>query len=158
MESMLLTVNPFWIWLGLACLLLAIEMLLAPTGFFLCLGSAAAIMALVTLLIPGISWLWALTVFAALSVIACWLWWRLIRKKSDREEDGKDGSLNVKSRQLVGYRGVLEQGLVAGKGKLKVNDSPWLVEAPEDYPAGTVVQVVDVKGITLLIRAVDKGA
>lgn len=156
MENALLNVNPLWVWLGLACLFLAIEVLLAPSGFFLCLGSAAAIVALAVLLFSSLTWLWALTLFAVLSVIACWLWWRLIRKKGGQAADEETAELNVKSRQLVGYRGILESGLKAGKGRLKVNDSPWLVEAEQDYPAGTLVEVVAVKGITLHVKAVEK--
>lgn len=156
MESVLPSINPLWVWVGLACLFLAVEALLAPSGFFLCLGTAAAVMAGATLLVPGISWLWALTIFSALSVIACWIWWRVIRKKSRSGEDEKESSLNEKSRQLIGYRGILEKDLRAGKGRLKVNDSPWLVEAEVDYPAGTVVEVTGVKGITLLVKAVAK--
>lgn len=151
----LLNINPFWIWLGLACLFLAIEVLIAPSGFFLCLGSAAALVALVVLLVPSLPWLWALTLFAVLAVIAGWLWWRLVRKKIGQDADEKSTSLNVKTRQLIGYRGVLEEAVRAGKGRLKVNDSPWLVQAEADYPAGTLVEVVDVKGITLVVRAVD---
>lgn len=156
MEELLLNINPFWIWLGLACLFLAIEVLIAPSGFFLCLGSAAAIVALVVLIVPSLPWLWVLTLFALLSVIACWLWWRLVRKKIGQDADEESTSLNVKTRQLIGYRGVLEDSMQAGRGRLKVNDSPWLVQADTDYPAGTLVEVVDVKGITLVVRAVDK--
>jgi len=156
MDAFFSGINPLWFWMGLACVLLALEVLVGTSGFFLCLGSAAAVMALAVLFIPSLTWLWALTFFAALSVIACWFWWRLIRKKSGPGTEEDEQVLNIKTRQLIGYRGVLEIDLRAGKGRLKVNDSPWLVEAGEDYPAGTLVEVVDVKGITLMVKAVEK--
>lgn len=153
MEELLLNVNPLWVWLGLACLLFAIEVLIVPLGFFLCLGTAAAVVGLLVLIFPSLPWLWAMTLFALISVIACWIWWRIVRKKQNAMGEDERLALNTKTKQLIGYRGVLEQPLKAGKGKLKVNDSPWLVEADRDYPAGTQVEVVDVKGITLIIRA-----
>ena len=151
MEELLLQINPFWIWLGLAFVLLAVEVLLAPTGFFLCMGTAAAVVALVTLLVPALSWLWALTLFAVLTVVAGWVWWKLVRK---RGKAGEDDSLNVKTKQLLGYRGVLSEDIRAGRGRIRINDSHWPVEADEDYPAGTRVEVVAVKGITLKVTAV----
>lgn len=158
MESLLPGINPFWIWLGLACIFLAIEVIIAPSGFFLCLGTAAAIVALVVLIAPELPWLWTLTLFAALSVIASWAWWQLVRKKlnRDKERGEEDQRLNVKTRQLIGYRAVLTQDIKAGRGRLRVNDSPWPVEADSDYPAGTRVEVVEVNGITLKIRAVEE--
>jgi len=148
--------QPYWYWLALACLLLTIEVLVVPVGFFLCLGTAAALIALLLFLAPGISLLWTLTLFSVLVVLSCLFWWKVMKKRSKAGEEGDDALLNVKTRQLVGYRAVLDEGIKAGRGKIRVNDSHWPVEAEADYPAGTLVEVVAVKGITLHVRAVEK--
>jgi membrane protein implicated in regulation of membrane protease activity len=155
----LVDVQAFWFWLGLTFALLAVEALIAPTGFFLGMGTAAAAVALVTFIFPDLSWLWALTLFAMLTVVAGWVWWVMVRSRSARNSEAPE--LNLKARQLLGYRGVLDQALRNGKGKLRVNDSPWMVEADQDYPAGTRVEVVRVRGIVLEVKSlpeVDKNA
>ena len=130
------TISAYWVWLALACLFLAIEVLLVPSGFFLCLGTAAAIMSGVTFFVPDLSWLWALTLFSVLLVAACFVWFKVLRKRFNSGSDDDKSSLNVKTRQLVGYRTVLTEAITAGRGLIRVNDSPWPVEAEEDYPAG----------------------
>lgn len=153
---MLGNISPYWIWLGLGCLLLAVEVLIVPIGFFLCLGSAAVIMAALTFLFPGLSWLWALSIYSALSVLSIWFWFAVIRKRRSTRDKEENELLNVKTRQLIGYRGELLEALKGGRGRIKVNDSPWMVQAEKDYPAGTLVEVTDVAGITLIVRAVEE--
>lgn len=146
------SISPYWIWLALACLFLAVEVLVVPSGFFLCMGTAAGIMAALTFAVPDFSLLWSLTLYAFLLVVACGVWWNLLRKKFNSGSDDGKNTLNVKTRQLVGYRTTLTEALKDGRGKIRVNDSPWPVEADDDYPAGTKVEVIEVKGITLVIR------
>lgn len=151
---MLENVSPHWIWLTMGCLLLAVEALVVPLGFFLCLGSAAVVMAALTFAFPALSWLWALSIYSALAVLSIWFWFAVIRKRRSARDKERDEVLNVKTRQLIGYRTELAEAVKAGRGRIRVNDSPWPVQAEEDYPAGTLVEVVDVKGITLVVRAV----
>lgn len=153
MQDFLQNIAPHWLWLALACLLLAVEVLIVPSGFFLCLGTSAGVVALVVWLLPELSWLWALGIFSALMVLSCWLWWRLLRKRRAAVAREEKETLNVRDRQLVGYRSALTEDMRDGRGRMKVNDSPWTVEADENYPAGTEVVVVEVKGIILKVRA-----
>lgn len=154
MEELLRGIAPHWIWLALALLLLAVEVLIVPSGFFLCLGSAAAILAAVVFFIPELSWLWALSLYSALAVVSIWLWWKVLRRRQTVSQQEENEVLNVKTRQLIGYQAVLSEDIKNGRGRIRVNDSPWPVEADEDYPAGTRVEVTDVKGITLKVKAV----
>lgn len=146
----------YWIWLAAACILLAVEVLVVPTGFFLCLGTSAAVVAAVLFFAPGISWLWALALFSGLMVLSGLFWWKVVRKRSKAREEVDEGILNVKTRQLIGYRAVLQEDLKGGRGRIRVNDSLWPAEAGADYRAGTLVEVVAVKGITLRVRAVEE--
>jgi len=155
MLEFLNSIQPYWFWLALAFMLLAIEVLIMPSGLFLCLGTSAALMAAIRFFAPGISWLWALTLFSILLVLSCLFWWKVMRKQRKAHEDGENGHLNVKTRQLIGYRAALDEDIKGGRGKLRVNDSYWPTEADADYPAGTRVEVVAVKGITLHVKSVD---
>lgn len=154
MQEILHNLDAFWIWLALACLLLAVEVLIVPSGFFLCLGSSAVVVAAVVFFLPDLTWLWAVTLFSVLSVASGWLWWKLLRKRRSVTRAEQAEALNVKSKQLVGYRGVLAEDMRGGRGRLRVNDSPWPAEADQDYPAGTLVEVVEVTGITLKVKAI----
>lgn len=147
--------RPFWMWLILACVFLAIEVVVVPLGgFFLCIGSAAAIVSVVAFFVPDISWQWAVALFSVLMVIAIALWWKFIQKRRAAGKNSTEETLNSREKLMIGYQAVLTEAILHGRGKMKVQDSPWPVEAEEDYPAGTRVEVVEVNGITLKIRAI----
>lgn len=157
MEELLQNVAPYWIWLVLACVLLAIEVLVVPSGFFLCVGTSAGVVAVLSFLLPELSWLWMLGLFSVLMVASCGFWLTVIRRRrAASEEDGGDDALNLKTRQLAGYSAVLAEDVKGGRGRLRVNDSTWPIEADRDYPAGTRVEVTEVRGITLIVRAVER--
>lgn len=155
MDTLLSHVDPFWLWLALGGVLLAVEVLIVPTGFLLCIGTAACIVGALTFFFTGIPFLWELSLFALLSVAACYGWWAFLRKRRGGIDDNTESPvLNVKTRQLKGYRAVLTEPMQAGKGRLRINDSSWPIEADEDYPAGTRVEVLEISGITLKVKAV----
>lgn len=154
MEEFLSGFDSFWAWLALACFFLAVEVLAVPSGLFLCLGTAAGIVAAVTYFFPELSWMWSVSLFSFITVIAGYGWWQFFRKRMLRKpEEGE--TLNAKTQQLIGYRAVLTEPVIAGKGRIRVNDSAWPVQADVDYPAGTKVEVTAVNGITLKIKAVE---
>lgn len=153
---MLDSLAPFWLWLILGGVLLAAEILIMPSGFLLCIGTAACITGVVTFLFTGMSLVWELTLFSLLSVIACYGWWTFLRKRRGGVDHvDHTAALSARDRQLIGYRGVLAEPLKNGKGRLRVNDSSWPVEADVDYPAGVKVEVLNVSGITLKVKAVE---
>ncbi|MDL2216829.1 NfeD family protein [Desulfovibrio sp. OttesenSCG-928-M14] len=154
MPELLRNVDAYWLWLALACLLLSVEVLIVPSGFFLCLGSAAAVTALALFFFPDLSWLWALSLYATLSVLSIWFWWAVLRRRRAARQDEENEHLNLKTRQLLGYQAVLDEDIKGGRGRIRVNDSAWPVQADKDYPAGTLVRVTEVQGITLLIESV----
>ena len=123
--------HPHIFWLSLGGLLLAAEML-GGNGYLL--------------------WSeWQGVIFAVLTLLAAWLWWKWMAKRV-REQKPADSQLNQRGQQLVGRRFVLESSLVNGRGHMRVGDSSWPVNAIEDLPAGTHVEVIAVEGITLYIR------
>ena len=103
-------------------------------------------------LVP-LGWEWQGVMFAILTLLAAWLWWKWLSRRV-REQKHSDSHLNQRGQQLIGRRFVLESPLVNGRGHMRVGDSSWPVSASEDLGAGTHVEVIAIEGITLHIRAV----
>lgn len=135
-------------WWVLALVLIAAE-LIAPGYFLLWIGLAAAIMGLVMLILPGMAFLAQAVIFAVLSILICFVYWKYIRPATELRDD--QPLLNRKGARMVGRRVTVVEPIVNGRGKVKIGDSVWLAEG-EDKAAGTVVEVVAVNGTTLTVR------
>ncbi|WP_312631084.1 NfeD family protein [Pantoea piersonii] len=138
--------HPHWFWLTLGGLLLAAEML-GTSGYLLWSGIAAVLVGLVEWLAP-FSWTAQGTLFALLTLVCVYLWYRWIRH---RERHQQPNSLNQRGNQLIGTHLTLDAPLINGIGHVKLGDSSWRVQADQDLPAGTHVIVTGVEGITLHI-------
>jgi inner membrane protein len=144
-----LLAHPHLVWLSLGGLLLIAEML-GGNGYLLWSGVAAIVTGLVVWLLPfGLEWQGAL--FAVLTLIAAWLWWRWLANRV-KQQPRADRQLNQRGQQLVGKVFTLDTALSNGRGHIRVGDSSWPVNAEDDLPAGTRVEVVAVEGITLKVR------
>ncbi|WP_330983181.1 MULTISPECIES: NfeD family protein [Enterobacterales] len=148
MMDTLLT-HPHIFWLSLGGLLLAAEML-GGNGYLLWSGVAGIITGLLVWLLP-LGWEWQGVIFAVLTLLAAWLWWRWLANRV-KQQSRADSQLNQRGQQLVGKVFTLEAALNNGRGHVKVGDSSWPVAAEEDFPAGTRVEVIAVEGITLKVR------
>ena len=142
--------HPHMFWLSLGGLLLAAEML-GGNGYLLWSGVAAVMTGIVVWLLP-FGWEWQGVLFAVLTLVAAWLWWRWLTRQV-REQKPADATLNQRGQQLVGKRYTLETTLVNGRGHVRVGDSSWPVVADDDLIAGTQVEVTAVEGITLHVKA-----
>lgn len=146
----LLFEHAYIFWLSLGGLLLAAEML-GGNGYLLWSGVAAVVTGLLVWLVP-FGWELQGVIFAALTLIAAWLWWLWLSRRV-REQKPADASLNQRGQQLVGRRFILDNALVNGRGHMRVGDSSWPVSAESDLPAGSKVEVIAVEGITLRVKA-----
>lgn len=144
-----LLVHPHIFWLSLGGLLLAAEML-GGNGYLLWSGVAAIVTGLLVWLLP-FGWEWQGGVFAVLTLLAAWLWWRWLSNRV-RQQPRADSQLNQRGQQLVGKIFTLDTALINGRGHMRVGDSSWPVLAEDDLPAGTRVEVFAVEGITLKVR------
>ncbi|ACS84838.1 NfeD family protein [Musicola paradisiaca] len=143
----LLQGNSHWFWLSLGGLLLAAEML-GASGYLLWSGLSAMLTGVLTWLLP-LDWAWQSVSFALLTIITALLWWHWLRQRSRKEPIS---TLNQRGRQLLGRHATLTEPLVNGIGRIDIGDSSWRVQAERDLPAGTVVEIVDVEGITLKVK------
>lgn len=135
-------------WGALALLLMAAETL-APGAFLLWMGFAAAAVFLVVLFAPGLSLLTQVVLFVVLSFLSVLIYQKFFRKRA-RQSD--QPLLNRRAQQHVGRVVSLEQGIVAGRGRVKIGDAFWVVEGPE-LAAGTPVRIVGTDGVNLHVEA-----
>lgn len=142
--------HPHVFWLSLGGLLLAAEML-GGNGYLLWSGVAAVVTGLLVWLLP-FGWAWQGVLFAALTLIAAWLWWRWLSRQV-RAQKPVDAALNQRGVQLIGKRYILDTTLVNGRGHVQVGDSSWPVVSEDDLIAGTRIEVIAVEGITLRVKA-----
>jgi membrane protein implicated in regulation of membrane protease activity len=134
-----------WTWIILGVVLIGLE-LSAPGAFLLWLGLAA----ILTGLIDGwaaLSWQIATLTFAGLS-IASVLVGRSVNGLTPR---GEAATLNRRGEGLTGRVFTLEAPIVAGEGRVRIDDSSWRVLGP-DARAGAQVRVTRVDGATLIVE------
>ena len=135
-------------WWVLALVLIAAE-LVAPGYFLLWIGLAAAVMGLIMLVVPGLGFLAQAVIFAVLSILICFVYWKYIRPATELRDD--QPLLNRKGARMIGRRVAVVEAIVNGRGKVKIGDSVWLAEG-EDRAVGSVVEVLSVSGTTLTVR------
>jgi membrane protein implicated in regulation of membrane protease activity len=133
-----------WTWLILGLLLIGLETI-APGVFLLWLGIAAILTGLLDYGFD-LSWQAAFVAFAGLSVASVLVGRALTRRGM---ADG-DNRLNRRGDALVGRRFRLDGPIVAGEGRIRVDDSVWRVVGP-DLPAGQEITVLGIDGATLTV-------
>lgn len=138
--------QPFWIWLAIGVLLLAVEAMFS-TEWLLWPAVAAGLVAVMTAIglrlgLPG-----EVAVFAVLTVVATVLSRRLIQKANP---DGVD--INDRESRLVDQRAQVVEAFIGGRGRVFVSGAEWAAvlegEAPE---AGQDVVVRRVDGSLLTV-------
>jgi membrane protein implicated in regulation of membrane protease activity len=134
-----------WVWWILAGLLLIIELLLAGI-FFVWLGIAAAIMGVIDFLAPPLSWQVEILIFATLSAVLVIAGRPWLKRRQAVESD--QPNLNRRIQDYVGRSYVLDEAIINGRGKVKIDDTLWEVTGP-DLPQGAWVRIVGVDGLRL---------
>lgn len=140
----------YWHWFLLGLVLLILE-IFAPGVFFLWIGLAAGVVGLWLLAQPELSWQLQLLAFAVLSLVSAVAgrWW-LTRHPIATDEP----HLNRRGEQYIGRVFTLDQAVVNGIGKLRVDDTTWKVAGP-DCAAGTRLRVTGVDGVVLRVEMAD---
>jgi membrane protein implicated in regulation of membrane protease activity len=137
----------FWHWWALGILLLIVE-LLAPGMFFIWMGESAFVVGAVLWIFPALGTEYQFILFSILSVASIALFRRYLGKHpiaTDRP------FLNRRAAQYIGRVFTLEEPIVNGRGKIRVDDSTWRV-AGEDCEAGAKVRVTAAEGVILKVE------
>lgn len=141
----------FWHWWVLAGLFFILEVL-SMSFFFLWIGVSAVLVGLIVLLIPLV-WHWQFTLWAIFAVLGA-VGWRVYNRKNPNAIKSDEPALNRRGEQYVGRTFTLEEPIVNGFGKVKVDDSIWKVECTTDLEAGSKVKVTAIDGTILQVEAV----
>jgi membrane protein implicated in regulation of membrane protease activity len=137
----------FWYWWALAAVLLVFEMLL-PGVVFLFIAIGAAVAGVVLMVARNASLELQLVVFglaSVLSAVALRPYFKRLQSKT------ADSTLNARGESLVGQVFVLDQPILAGRGRVKLGDGSWIVTGP-DMVAGAKVRVAAVRGTELKVE------
>ncbi len=146
----LLSGMEYWHWLVLAIVLIIFEMLVMPVTFFLWMGIAAAVVGLVMIAIPQLSFFLQIMLFAVIAVVSLVVHRRYL-KSNPPETDAP--TLNRRGEQYIDRIFTLEEAIINGVGKVKVDDTSWRVSGA-DLAAGSRVKVVGVDGTVFKVEAV----
>jgi inner membrane protein len=140
-----------FVWLAIALLLVAAEVL-APGAFMLWLAFAAAAVFVLVWLFPEMSFLLQAIAFVVLGFASIQIYRTWFRRTGEPETD--QPALNRRAAQLVGRVVALETAIERGSGRVQIADAYWTVSGP-DLPAGVSVRIVGAEGMTLKVEAVD---
>jgi inner membrane protein len=147
--SELVSLNGGWFWFILAGLLLIGE-LLSPGVFLMWLAGAAAITGVLDLGL-GLSWTAEILIFGVGSLLLVLASWKYVTRGWNPKSD--QPHLNQRHAAYVDRVFVLEQPIVNGTGKLRVEDVLWDVDGP-DLPVGARVKVTGTNGMRLTAEKV----
>ncbi|MGB8275076.1 MAG: NfeD family protein [Alphaproteobacteria bacterium] len=139
--------STFWQWFILCTVFMVFEVLL-PGFVFMWMGIAAGVTGFLVLFLPSLSWQVQAIVFAVLSVASIALG-RVYQRRNPTVTDHP--ALNRRGEQYIGRRFTLDEPIVNGHGKLRVDDTSWRVTGA-DLPAGTPVKVTGVSGASLVVE------
>lgn len=142
--------HPFWVWLAIGAIFLAVEVS-TGSGYLLWPAASAAVVALVTLFVhmgPPVE----IVVFAGLTLVTTILAKRFL--PDPFKPTGTD--INDTSQRLIGHQGRAASSFEAGHGRVFVDGKEWAaeLEGQGKLSAGAPISVVGVAGGALLrVRA-----
>lgn len=142
----------FWHWLSLGGIFLVLE-ILTMGFFFLWFGVSALMIGVAMLVYPELGWEWQWSLWCLIAITDLFAWKMVMSKKLSQGIKSDEPNLNKRGDQYVGRSFTLEEGIVNGFGKVKVDDSTWKVECDEDLKAGKKVKVTGVDGTILKVEA-----
>lgn len=140
--------HPFWIWIGLAAALLALEVA-TGSGWLLWPAAAAAAVAVLAGF-TGLPLAGALLVFALLTIVST----LLARRYLPRSVTDHGLDINDQVGRLMGHHGVAVAAFAGRAGRVFVDGKEWAAELDEGegLEAGSRVEVVGVAGARLRVR------
>ncbi len=139
----------YWHWLALAVFLLTIE-LLEPGMFFLWMAQASLITGGLLFLFPTMDWEIQLLLFSVFSLVGIAVVRQFFKNNLTKSDQPM---LNKRTAQYIGRVFTLEQAIINGQGKIRIDDSIWKVKGI-DCPVGTRVKVIGAESIVLLVERV----
>lgn len=127
----------YWHWLSLGIVLLIAEVAFGGASFLMWIGFAALFTGAVTLILPALMpWQMQLVGFGVASVASVLLWRRYVK-----DVPAQGGVvLNKRGTEHIGKVVPLEEAIVGGNGRIRIDDTLWGVQGA-DAPAGSPVRI-----------------
>ena len=141
--------HPFWIWLAIAAVFLAVEVS-TGSGWLLWPAASSAMMALLVLVLPD-SLAVHLAVWAGLTIATT----VSARRLFPRTVSGGSGpDINDNIARLVGHQGAVVEAFRNGEGRVFVDGKEWAAVAESDAAPrlDDKVMVVAAEGAVLKVR------
>jgi len=138
-----------WSWWILGLIFLGLEILI-PGVFLLWIGLAAIVVGALSIPLWGAAfWGWQLQllIFAVLAVALALVGRRLSGSNAESDQP----MLNRRVEGLVGRTATLEEAISDGQGRIRLDDTTWIVQGP-DLPAGTKVRITTAQAGSLNVE------
>lgn len=142
-----------WTWWIAGLVFLGLE-ILVPGVFLLWIGLAAIVVGALSVLFWGAdvwSWQLQLLLFAVLSLVLALVGRRISASSAESDQP----LLNRRTEGLVGRTATLEEPITEGKGRIRLDDTTWIVKGP-DMPAGARVRITTAQAGGLTVEP-DRG-
>lgn len=139
-----------WLWWIVGLLLLAAELVL-PGFFLVWIGIAALLTGALSLILwEAAAWSWQVQglVFAVLAITATLLGRRYFAAGRSTTDEPL---LNQRVASLVGRTATLNEPILEGRGRIRLDDTWWSVQGP-DLPAGTRIRICEGSGHDLRVE------
>ena len=141
----------YWHWLTLGGLFLVFEVL-TMGFFFLWFGVSAIILGLIVLAAPAFPWELQWSLWGMLAIMDLFAWKIFMAKKLSKGIKSDEPHLNKRGDQYIDRVFTLEEPIMNGFGKVKVDDSTWKIECETDLEAGSKVRVTGLDGTVLKVE------
>lgn len=150
-DALILQIGP-WSWWVLGIVLLIAEVIV-PGVFLMWIGIAAIVIGAVSLLHWGSAW-WTweiqLVAFAVLAVLSAFVGRQIVSGKGSVSDQP---FLNKRGQSLIGRTAVLDEPIREGRGRIRLDDTWWVVNGP-DMDAGARVRITESSGRDLTVERV----
>jgi inner membrane protein len=140
---------PYWYWAVLGAVLAVIEVAV-PAMVCIWLAAAALGVAAISWRYPGLAWEHQALIFAVLAIASVALG-RTAFAHTRASVSARH--LNRRGESYIGRMFTLDGAIIDGRGRLRVDDTVWLVAGP-DLPAGTRVRVTGTENTLLLVEPI----
>lgn len=138
----------FWHWWIAAAVFLILEMF-APGVVFIWMGASAAIVGAALFAVPDMVWELQFAIWGVLAVASAVIGQNYVRKNPIKTDQP---ALNKRGEQYIDRTFTLDEPIVNGLGKIKVDDSTWKIECEKDLKKGDKVKVTGLDGVILTVE------
>lgn len=139
----------YWYWAAFGAVLAVIEVAV-PAMVCIWLAAAALGVAAISWRYPGLAWEHQALIFAVLAIASVALGRTAF---AHTRANVSDRHLNRRGESYIGRMFTLDGAIIDGRGRLRVDDTVWLVAGP-DLPAGTRVRVTGAENTLLRVEPI----